>query len=328
MFARLEGPSLNMRHLQEYIAFARTLNFSSAAREVYLSQSTLSTHMQKLEAAVGVPLINHGVKPSLTPSGKLFLEYAERIVCLCLDSVNAVRDYSSSALSLTVEEPLPASRLFYAIARSRDYFADTYPQARLSLHSLAGCASADAIREGHVEVAQIVDANPWDSDAFARRCRSQGLEALPVAAEPPIVWMQADHRLASLETVSLQDLATTPILLPADVRYDEWRGVIKAWFASADVTPVLNLQVTGTRTEFYMTRPNERVFLLPEPETTTKVLLGTHGLVPRRLRNVGCYYVSLAYSPDSKNPLLPLFVDFMREELGRLPEGKTREGAL
>ena len=142
MFARLEGPSLNMRHLQEYIAFARTLNFSSAAREVYLSQSTLSTHMQKLEAAVGVPLINHGVKPSLTPSGKLFLEYAERIVCLCLDSVNAVRDYSSSALSLTVEEPLPASRLFYAIARSRDYFADTYPQARLSLHSHAGCASA------------------------------------------------------------------------------------------------------------------------------------------------------------------------------------------
>ena len=327
MFTRLEGPSLNIRHLQEYIAFARTLNFSSAARDVYLSQSTLSTHMQKLEAAVGVPLINHGIRPTLTPSGKLFLEYAERIVCLYLDSVNAVRDYSSSALSLSVEEPLPASNLFYAIARSLDYFAGTYPQARLSLLSLAGYAPVDAIRERHVEVAQIVDANPWDSDAFVERCHAQGIEVLPVAAESPIIWMQADHRLASLETVSLRDLATTPILLPADIRYDEWRGLIKAWFASADVTPVLNLQVTETRTEFYMTRPNERVFLLPESENTTRILLGTHGLVPRRLRDVDCYYISLAYSSDSKNPLLPLFVDCMREELGEALEDGIGEGA-
>ncbi len=325
MQGRLEGPPLNIRVLQEYIAFARVLNFSAAARETFMAQSTLSTHLLKLEKDLGVQLIDHGQKPSLTPCGKLFLEYAESIVCLFLEGVEATKRCGESTQTLTVEEPQNAGVIFESTIRTFEHFSIHCPQARINLRSIMGHTPISAIQSGLVDIAKIVDEHPWDSPEFGEKCQGLGIRVFPVSEETPFVWLQADHPLAAKTTLSIEDIRNVPVLVPADVRYDDWRALMKSWFERAGITPVFNLQVTETLMEFYMTRPGARVFILPESLAAAGDLLSARGMVSREIGNPACtYYVSLGYAAHNDNPLLPAFLEQFEKEMGALVTAERR----
>lgn len=44
---------MDFRQLESFIAIAKNKSFSKAARELYLTQPTLSNHMQNLEKELG-----------------------------------------------------------------------------------------------------------------------------------------------------------------------------------------------------------------------------------------------------------------------------------
>lgn len=312
---RLEGPSLNIRVLQEYIAFARVLNFSAAAREMFMAQSTLSVHLQKLEESLGVKLINHGPKPTLTPSGRTFLDYAEQIVCLYLDAIEATQASVGESLSLIIEEPQNSEPVFEFIMQAFDYFSTEYPNARLTLRQISGKTPIKALIDEVVEVAKIIDENPWESDAFQEKCAEFNISAIPLAKEVPIVWMREDNPLLKRKELSIHDLSGVPLLVPADVRYDDWRNLLRTWFVKESTKPLINLQVTETLTEFFMANLGERVFVLPESFTTPRNIMQARHIVPRPINDGSCtYYVSLAYRVDNDNPLLKPFVEFLKSQ--------------
>lgn len=318
---RLEGPPLTVRGLQEFIAFARTLNVSETARDLYIAQSTLSTHLQKLERDLGVALINHGQKPTLTPAGTHFLEYAENIVCSCLEAAEKVRQIASASRCLVIEEPQNAGHVFEATVRTFSYFESRFPDAKITLRSIRGRTPIEAIVEGTVDVAKLVDRHPPDSAEFRSRCAETGIAAMPISQEAPVAWMESDHPLATRDSLAIRDLKNIPVLVPADVRYDDWRQLVKSWFDAAGETAAFNMQVTETLMEFYLIKPGRRVFILPESLETAASLLAARGVVPRPIRDDSCrYYISLAYAADSDNPLLPAYLDCMRREL----EGGTK----
>ena len=72
---------MDIELLDEYIEFAQSLNVSTAAKSMYISQSTLSKHLKTIEENVGVPLIDrsspNGLK--LTEAGKVFLDACSTI---------------------------------------------------------------------------------------------------------------------------------------------------------------------------------------------------------------------------------------------------------
>lgn len=315
MVARLEGFPLNIRILQEYLAFARVLNFSTAAREVYISQSTLSTHMKKLEDDLGVDLINHGPKPTLTHSGEVFLEYAGRIVCLFLEAIEATKQCSRETVRLTVEEPRSDEAIFEPTVRTFAHLAESHPHARLAMRSLAGHSSTKAILDDAVDIAKIVHYHDWSSPEFAEKCNEASIQCLPVAREAPCVWIQSDNPLARKERLSLADLKDTVIVVPAGVRYDDWRTLIKKWFEGAGIVPKITMQAAETITEFCMTRLDGRAFILPESAAMAS-LLQARNIASRTIADGRCvYHTSLAYKADSSNPLLPLYIAHMEKEL-------------
>lgn len=64
---------MRMETLREFTVFARHLNFSTAARELNLSQSTLSTHIAALEKELRLPLVQRKGGVALADVGKAFL---------------------------------------------------------------------------------------------------------------------------------------------------------------------------------------------------------------------------------------------------------------
>ncbi|MHC5375153.1 LysR family transcriptional regulator [Enterococcus sp. LJL120] len=77
---------MNIDYLEEFIELVKELNFFNAAENLFISQSTLSRHIQKLEKDLGVPIFFRSSKGvALTEYGRLFLAYAEKVTSLNKD---------------------------------------------------------------------------------------------------------------------------------------------------------------------------------------------------------------------------------------------------
>jgi DNA-binding transcriptional LysR family regulator len=82
-----------LQQLRIIKALASENSFTRAAEILFISQPSLSKQIKILENRLGVLLINrNNNKISLTDEGKLFLQYAERILALCEESCRALND--------------------------------------------------------------------------------------------------------------------------------------------------------------------------------------------------------------------------------------------
>lgn len=75
---------MDLRQLETFIEVANLKSFSRAAEKLYITQPTVTNHIQNLEKELGSLLINRsGKKISLTDAGSLFYKYAINIVNSC-----------------------------------------------------------------------------------------------------------------------------------------------------------------------------------------------------------------------------------------------------
>lgn len=72
---------MEIKYIKDFIVLSKTMNYLEAAEELFISQSSLTRHIQKMEEELGFPLfIRTSRKVSLSESGEAFLPYAAKIV--------------------------------------------------------------------------------------------------------------------------------------------------------------------------------------------------------------------------------------------------------
>lgn len=101
---------LNYHHLLYFHAAVREGGVSAAARKLRLAQPTLSGQIRQLEEALGEPLFERrGRRLELTPTGRVVYRYAEEIVGLGQELVQAVRGRGPGRprLAVGVADTLP-----------------------------------------------------------------------------------------------------------------------------------------------------------------------------------------------------------------------------
>lgn len=84
---------MDIAHLREYLVLADCLNFNTAARRLYISQPTLSRHVQGIEDECGLRLLERdrqGV--ALTPAGEAVRRHFERALSAYEDALRAAAD--------------------------------------------------------------------------------------------------------------------------------------------------------------------------------------------------------------------------------------------
>ena len=71
---------MNLQHLRYFLAVARTGGFTQAAREMHVTQPTVSSGVSELERTLGVQLFNRDSRHvALTSEGRLLMSYAIRV---------------------------------------------------------------------------------------------------------------------------------------------------------------------------------------------------------------------------------------------------------
>ncbi len=102
---------MNSEELKTFIFLSKVKNFTLAAEQLSVAQSTVTNRISELEKEVGKKLFHRGSKTvTLTEEGEIFLSFAERILELetsSIEEMNAVsshrRKFSIGAINATYE---------------------------------------------------------------------------------------------------------------------------------------------------------------------------------------------------------------------------------
>lgn len=83
---------LDLHKLNIFLTIARMRNFTRAAEMLHMTQPTVSQQLAALEAAIGTPLLERDTRRlKLTPAGETLLPYAEKMIGLSAEALEATR---------------------------------------------------------------------------------------------------------------------------------------------------------------------------------------------------------------------------------------------
>jgi DNA-binding transcriptional LysR family regulator len=144
-----------LQQLRILKAVATEKNFTKAAAVLYLSQPSLSKQIKTLEKNLDLLLINRERnKISLTESGKLLLQYSERILALCEESCRALIDLKNGDRgNLTVGASQTIGT--YLMPRILGLFAQNYPQISLKVQVNSTRIIAKKIINREIDIAIV-----------------------------------------------------------------------------------------------------------------------------------------------------------------------------
>lgn len=127
--------SVELRQLLYFDAVVRHGGFTPAAEQLHVAQPAVSAQIKKLEAELGVVLLQRTTRrQSLTPAGELFLQRA-RSVLGELDSARAESAELSSALRGTVRLGATPVLGWVDLPAALAAFRRLHPEVRLELRS-------------------------------------------------------------------------------------------------------------------------------------------------------------------------------------------------
>ena len=124
---------MDVKQLEAFVTVAKYKSFSKAARELFLTQPTVSAHIQNLEKELDAVLFNRNNKCiTLTKSGEILLENAISILNNCKKAIYDIKEYSGKIEGLIdiVSSSIPETYILPNFIKS---FHDKYPDVKFSI---------------------------------------------------------------------------------------------------------------------------------------------------------------------------------------------------
>ena len=138
---------MNDHQLLCFLTVSRTLNFTTAARELYCTQPALSYQIRSLEKELDLALFERSTtRVALTEAGRAFVPQAEGIYRSILNARTALKGFARRrTLTLQRGRRSPLSALWAAAAGDR---APSHPAQHLLPDRIAGAPAHRAQHSG------------------------------------------------------------------------------------------------------------------------------------------------------------------------------------
>lgn len=150
----LQMPQLDAALLHTFIAIVESGGFTAAAQRLHKTQSTVSLRMRKLEAELGVALLQREAhEPRLTAAGEAFLAYARRIVQLQVEAASVV---GRPQRQVVIRFGAPEDYAQFCLPRILDRLYERYPEVRPDIHCEMSTRLLDRLERGELDVVLAV----------------------------------------------------------------------------------------------------------------------------------------------------------------------------
>ncbi|TWD81254.1 DNA-binding transcriptional LysR family regulator [Kribbella amoyensis] len=259
---------VDLRLVRYFLVMAEELNFTAAARRLYVSQPALSNQIRRLEGQLGVQLFERSSRGvTLTAAGSAFRPHAQGALAAIRDGIAEATNAAGNDQVLKIdvlETDLATPRA--VLARLRDQL----PSLRLEVSSRGSRDQEQRLLSGDLDLALCGSTAHLPAGIQQRVIRR---EALAVA-------LPANHPLATAESVAVRELAGETHYLPRDDFAPEWNDFVLTCFRTAGFQPRRHPASTdGTSSAMELVRSGECVALgllsTPAPEGVTVRPLAT-----------------------------------------------------
>ncbi len=193
---------IEFRHLETFCRVAAFKSFSKAADDLFLTQPTVSGRILALEQCLSLRLFDRASKEvRLTKAGKVFLEYASKILFFRKDLLNALTEF---AQGIKGELSLGASTIpgEYLLPKLMGDFKKDHPHVMIFLKIADTKAIIDDVLEDRVEIGFI-----------GAKLNHPSLHFEKYEEDEIIVVAPPDHPLTRKKRVGLDELLKEPWII-------------------------------------------------------------------------------------------------------------------
>jgi DNA-binding transcriptional LysR family regulator len=199
---------LDLKLLTTFREVALRRSFSDAATALGYTQPAVSQHVSRLEAAIGVKLLERdarAVKP--TPAGELLLLRAASLLDAARRAEDEVREAGGVGRATVVIQAFSTIAGGLLPGATRDLRARR-PDLRLEVRIMEPDEGLDELIAGRVDMATIID-----SELQPMGVRP-GVEHVHLCDDPLLLVMSSDHPLAGRASIGIEELSGEPWLVP------------------------------------------------------------------------------------------------------------------
>lgn len=195
---------MDLRVLRYFLTVAKEQSFTKAAKQLHITQPTLSRQLAALETDLGVELFDrsgHGI--TLTNEGILLKRRALEMVDL-EDKIASELKGSNGIVEGTITVGCGEFMAVEIFAQICKLYKEKYPMVRFAMHT----GTADTIFE-------MMNRGLVDIGLFLEPVNTAGLDYIRIQeSDHWVVTMKPDDPLAKKEYITKEDLIGLPLILP------------------------------------------------------------------------------------------------------------------
>ena len=195
---------MNLNQLQYVLQVAKTRNFSQAAEELFISQSTLSQQIMNLENELGVKLFVRTTRDvRITEAGRVFLQEASGILRNVEGLKQTMSDYAGLLKGTINIGAINALETIHFSQIITDFYS-AFPQLTVNIVGGSSYPLLEALKNHSIDIAFLT--RPVKGSY-------PSLNFTSVGTDDYCLLVAKDHPLAGKKTVSLQELKDDRFIL-------------------------------------------------------------------------------------------------------------------
>jgi DNA-binding transcriptional LysR family regulator len=294
---------LNFNHLYYFYVVAKAGSFSDAARELRVSQSSISVQIRQFEAHLGHTLFNRlktGVE--LTESGEVVFQYAEETfqdVDRIWNDLEAMERQVKGSLAIGTINSFGV----YTLPGLIKGFTDRFPDVKVSVELRSAREVVELLQGGKVDIAILNSGRKYS-----------GLTSVSLRESKMFLVAPPDHDLVTSTDSNPRELEKHPFI--GYEEGNEARMMMDAFFRRLSLSVEYALESSSVATIKHMVMAGLGVSVLPEDAVGNEIRQG----LLARVDIQGLYLVQKVTLYHKTNrtltPTRREFLDFMRREYG------------
>ena len=290
---------INFNQLRDFYQVAKHLNYTIAARKLYITQPAVTAQVKYFEEQCNLKFFKKkGRKIYLTDEGKALYDYAHSIFEYEKKIENAIEEMRQLKRGIL---RLGTSKTYarYFMAFLITHFHTSYPHIKIYLDEGSSLDMANSLLDFRNELAIIAKIEENPDICF-----------IPFSQEEMLVILPIDHQLAGKKGLSIKDLAREPIIMRE--KGSGTRKLVSELFTKKDLTPNILMETGNTEFIKQLVQRGDGISFLVKAAVTTELKEKKLATVPLDGRRI-FLDVSIAYLKDQHlSPPAQAFLEILR----------------
>ncbi|KAB7671290.1 LysR family transcriptional regulator [Bacillus sp. B1-b2] len=198
---RKDVKEMELVYFKSFIQVVKSGSYTKASYVLDYAQSSITTHIQKLEAIYGGTqlLERHGKTMKLTPAGETLYSYAEKMLALYEESHLSLNNQEINTVKIGSIESLAIFILPNIIAE----FKKKYPDVKVQIFPYTEATILEKIHRNELDFGLIMD----------KPIHSERIQSLLLKKQEMKIVVYPEHPFTKKKSVTIEDLEKETIVL-------------------------------------------------------------------------------------------------------------------